>query len=106
VQQPPLLLTPADSGRTDFPMILKIEKVSRQGATVFVLSGRIAGDHLAELQQLLDTELDLTKVILDLKEIRLVEREAMKFLAGCQARGAQLQNCPGYVREWMHRENQ
>lgn len=85
-------------------MILKIEKVSRQDGAVFVLSGRITEDHLPELRQLLDAEPEMKKVILDLKEIRLVEREAMKFLAACQARGVLLQNCPGYIHEWIEKE--
>jgi hypothetical protein len=92
-------------GESVFPMILKIDKVSRQDATVFVLSGRITEDYLPELQLLLDAEPEKKKVTLDLKEIRLVEREAMKFLAACQARGVELLNCPGYVREWIVKEN-
>lgn len=85
-------------------MILKIEKLSRRDGTVFVLSGQIREDHLPELHQLLDAEREMRKVTLDLKEIRLVEREAMKFLAACEARGAELHNCPGYIREWIEKE--
>jgi hypothetical protein len=85
-------------------MILKIEKVSRQDATVFVLSGQIRADYLPDLQVLLDAEPEMKKVVFDLKEIRLVEREAMKFLAACEARGAGLQNCPGYIRRWIEKE--
>lgn len=87
-------------------MILKIEKVSGQDVTVFLLSGRMREDHLPELQNLLNAEPDMNKVVLDLSEVRLVEREAMKFLAACEARGAQLQSCPGYLREWMQKEKQ
>lgn len=86
-------------------MILKIDKVSRQDVTVFLLSGRMNEDHLPELELLLNAEPDINKVILDLKEIRLVEREAMKFLAACEVRGAHLHNCPDYIREWMQKES-
>jgi len=40
----------------------------------------------------------------DLKEINLVDREAARFLARCEAGGVKLENCPAYIREWMERE--
>jgi hypothetical protein len=33
--------------------------------------------------------------------VRLVDREAVRFLAACEARGIQLKHCPSYVREWI-----
>jgi hypothetical protein len=38
---------------------------------------------------------------LDLEEVKLVDREAVRFLAACEARGIQLRNCPSYIREWI-----
>jgi len=43
-------------------------------------------------------------VVLDLKDIKLVNRDAVKFLAHCEADGARLENCPAYIREWIARE--
>jgi len=43
-------------------------------------------------------------VVLDLKDIKLVNRDAVKFLAHCEADGARLKNCPAYIREWIARE--
>jgi predicted metal-binding protein len=83
-------------------MTLRIEKSTRQGFTVFALSGRIEQDQLEELKALLDT--DYRKIILDLRELRLADRDAVKFLRDCEKEGMKLENCPWYVREWMERE--
>ncbi len=65
------------------------------------LSGRIEGGHVPELQQLLETEEDAVRITLDLGEVRLVDREAVRFLASCEARGIKLKSCPSYIREWI-----
>ena len=83
-------------------MTLRIERSARQGFTVFALSGRITAEQVAELKGLFDT--DYRNIILDLRELRLVDRDAVKFLRGCEADGMKLENCPAYVREWMDRE--
>jgi hypothetical protein len=38
------------------------------------------------------------------REVRLADRDAVKFLKDCEARGMKLENCPEYVREWMESE--
>jgi predicted metal-binding protein len=83
-------------------MTLRIERSARQGFTVFTLSGRITAEQIAELKGLFDT--DYRNIILDLREVRLADRDAVKFLRGCEANGMKLENCPAYVREWMDRE--
>ena len=37
-------------------------------------------------------------------DVGLADRDAVKFLRDCEARGMNLENCPEYVREWMERE--
>jgi anti-anti-sigma regulatory factor len=83
-------------------MTLRIERGTRQGFTVFTLSGRMEAEHVAELKTLFDR--DYRNLILDLREVRLVDRDAVRFLRGCEADGMKLENCPAYVREWMDRE--
>jgi predicted metal-binding protein len=83
-------------------MTLRIERSARQEFTVFTLSGRINAEQIAELKGLFDTEYQ--NIILDLREVRLADRDAVKFLRGCEADGMKLENCPAYVREWMDRE--
>jgi len=43
-------------------------------------------------------------IVLDLQDVRLADRDAVKFLRDCEAHGMKLENCPEYVREWMERE--
>jgi predicted metal-binding protein len=83
-------------------MTFRIEKSARQRFTVFTLSGRMEAEQVAELKELLDG--DYRNIILDLRDMRLADREAVRFLRGCEAAGTKLENCPAYVREWMGRE--
>jgi hypothetical protein len=39
-----------------------------------------------------------------LGDLRLADRDAVRFLKDCEKDGMTLQNCPAYVREWMDRE--
>ena len=68
---------------------------------VFTLSGRIEQMHVPELQKLLEADADLGGIEFDLEEVRLVDRESVRFLATCEARGIKLKNCPSYIREWI-----
>ena len=84
-------------------MTLRIERSARQGITVFTLSGRMKAEEVAELKTLFDA--DYRTIVLDLQDVRLADRDAVKFLRDCEANGMKLENCPEYVREWMEREN-
>ena len=42
--------------------------------------------------------------LLDLKDVTLVDPDAVKFLARWEADGIKFENCPAYVREWIERE--
>jgi hypothetical protein len=90
-------------GQNNITMTLRIERSVRQGIMVFTLSGRITAEEVAELKALLDA--DYRKIVLDLRDVRLADRDAVKFLRDCEADGMTLENCPEYVREWMEREN-
>jgi predicted metal-binding protein len=59
-------------------------------------------EQVSELKEIFDT--DYRNIILDLREVRLADRDAVKFLRSCEANGMNLENCPAYVREWMERE--
>lgn len=68
---------------------------------VFTLSGRIEQMHVLELKKLLEADADLGAIEFDLEEVRLVDRESVRFLATCEASGIKLKNCPSYIREWI-----
>jgi hypothetical protein len=74
----------------------------RQGITVFTLSRHMKAEEVAELKALF--EADYRTMVLDLRDVRLADRNAVKFLRDCEADGMKLENCPAYVREWMGRE--
>ena len=74
----------------------------RQGIMVFTLSGRMMAEEVAELKALFDA--DYRAIVVDLQDVRLADRDAVKFLRDCEADGMKLENCPAYVREWMERE--
>ena len=83
-------------------MTLRIERSARDGFKVFALSGRISTEDVMGLKELFDT--DYRTIFLDLREVRLADRDSVKFLRDCEAHGMKLENCPVYVREWMDRE--
>ena len=83
-------------------MTLRIERSARQRFTVFTLSGRMEVGQVPELKQLFDG--DYQNIVLDLRDVRLADRDAVKFLRSCERDGMKLENCPAYVREWMERE--
>ena len=59
---------------------------------------------VSELQALLKSDLPDHNLVLDLKEVKLVDRDAVRFLAEIEAEGAKLRNCSAFVREWISRE--
>ena len=84
--------------------MLKIQRKSN-GRVLFTLSGRIEGEDIDELRRLLELEGAGTSIALDLKDVTLVDRDAVKFLTDCEADGIKLEKCPPYVREWIGRES-
>src|SRR2546428_14142678 len=85
-------------------MTFRIETAARGRFTVFILSGRIEKQAIAELERLFELQTDYRDIVLDLKDVSLVDREVMRFLARCEADGVKLDNCAPYIREWMERE--
>jgi len=76
--------------------------VSSENPVVLSISGWITGEHVDMLRGELERESD--GFALDLKNVLLVDREAVKLLALKEASGTELRNCPPYVREWVTRE--
>jgi predicted metal-binding protein len=85
-------------------MTFRIETVARGKLTVFVLSGRIENQAIAELRRLFELQANYRGIVLDLKDVGVIDRDALHFVAGCEADGVKLENCAPYIREWMERE--
>jgi hypothetical protein len=62
---------------------------------------RIEKPAIAELRRLFELQTDYRDIVLDLKEVGVVDRKVMRFLIGCEADGVKLENCTPYIREWM-----
>ena len=71
---------------------------------MFILSGRIEKAAIAELRRLFGLQTDFRNIVIDLKDVGVVDREVMRFFMSCEADGAKLEHCTPYIREWMERE--
>ncbi len=80
--------------------MLKIDRLGN-GRIVFTLSGRIEADDIEQLQKLLASEAPGKQLALDLRDVTLVNQDAVEFLARCEANSIMLENCPAYIRQWM-----
>jgi hypothetical protein len=80
--------------------MLKVQRTAT-GEVVFAVSGRLEADSLCELSTLLALESSMRAVTLELKDLDLVNRDAVDFLRACEGKGIELRNCPRYVRIWM-----
>jgi len=76
--------------------------VTGEDLVVLCISGRITGQHVDMLRALLEQE--GSEVAIDLKDVLLVDREAVKLLTLSEINGTELRNCPAYIREWVARE--
>ena len=85
-------------------MTFRIETEIRGRFTVFVLSGRIETPAIAELRSLFKLQTDGLHIVLDLKDVSLIDRDVLRFLVSCEADGVRLENCAPYIREWIERE--
>lgn len=84
---------------------LKIRRTIAQDV-VFTVSGQLAVDNVSELRQMIHAEGDPGIVVLDLADLVLASREAVRFLRECEAGGRiVLRNCPAYIRIWMANED-
>ena len=76
------------------------------GDVVFTVSGRLGAENLSELSAPLAAEPAGRTLVLDLKDVVLVDRDAVRFLRSQERSGVALRNCPPYIREWITREEQ
>ena len=70
---------------------------------VFRLSGRMDAENLVDLEALLNAESG-DEIILDLKDLTLVDLDVVRFLRHCETGSIELRNCPAYIRERLNGE--
>jgi hypothetical protein len=81
--------------------MLKIVKSANPDFILFTLSGHIDDEHTTELQVAFDGE--ALPIVLDLREVRRVDREVVADLARWNTNGIKFENCPAYLSEWIQR---
>jgi len=78
-----------------------VRLIDRDRLVLLHISGHLQEVYINMIEDLLTKETD--PVALDLEEVTLVDREAVRFLATLDARGVVLRNCPAFIREWMRK---
>jgi ABC-type transporter Mla MlaB component len=81
----------------------KILRGIRNESVILTLIGRIDGESLEELKRVIRLERD-QKLVLDLKDVTVVDQSAIRFLVRCEADNVTLENSPAYIREWIAAE--
>jgi len=76
--------------------------IGAEGLVVLFVSGQITEEHVESLRGALEQE--PCGFVIDLKNVLLVDGDAVNLLARSEAHGTELRNCPPYVREWVTRE--
>ncbi len=82
--------------------MLRITRAAN-GEVVFKLSGRMDAENIGELETLVRKEGDGRRIVLDLRDLTLVDQDAVSFLKRCEEDNITLKNCPTYIREWITR---
>ena len=84
--------------------MLRIQRSVESDLVVFKLTGRIQAEDLPGLLALLRSESPGHPTVMDLTGVKLVDRDAVLFLAFSEATRTTLRNCSAYIREWINQE--
>jgi hypothetical protein len=84
-------------------MTFRIDRLATEYGLVLYISGQLAAEDL----EVVRTALDQRWVIaIELAEVELANRDAVKLLAQAEAEGIELRSCPAYIREWITNERE
>jgi hypothetical protein len=72
--------------------MLKIQRATNK-QVVFTLSGQMDAENVAELKALIELEVRGRHIVLELRDLTLVDRDAAKFLERCETNSIKLENC-------------
>jgi hypothetical protein len=84
-------------------MTCRIDRLSTQHGLVLYISGRLAAEDLVVVRIALE---ERRVVAIELAEVDLVSREAVKLLGQAEADGIELRSCPAYIRDWITKERE
>src|SRR5262249_10892197 len=91
--------TPVAMSRLRGAAMFRMDRAEDREAVVFRISGRIRVDDIAEMEKAFRAERDA--IILDLRDVALVDRDVVTTLARWELRGIRFDHCPRYIREWI-----
>jgi hypothetical protein len=75
------------------------------GSSTLALAGTVGADAVPEIDRIIkDVRQARSRVVLDMGEVTLIDRAAVRFFARQQKRGVALVNCPGYIAHWISHE--
>jgi hypothetical protein len=83
-------------------MSCRIDRDADGDAPVLCISGRITKQDVETLRNVIEAEASAAAI--DLEDVDLVDRDAVKFLAQQELNGTVLRSCSPYIREWITRE--
>jgi hypothetical protein len=81
--------------------MLKILRSTKNASVILTLIGRLEGENLQELKRVIGLEARDHNLVLDLKDVTLVDQFAIRFLTRCEAEEVTLENSPAYIRDWI-----
>jgi hypothetical protein len=84
--------------------MLKILRSTKDESVILTLIGRIEGETLEELKRIMEPEANAHKLVLDMKDVTLLDQSAIRFLTRCEADSVILENCPAYICAWIAAE--
>lgn len=61
-------------------------------------------ENIPDLKEVLKSEAPGRSIVLDLRDVTLVNNDAVTFLRHCEAVGIALKNCPAFIREWITKQ--
>jgi hypothetical protein len=82
--------------------MIRIEKSEGRDLVMLTLSGRIQAEDLPELKRVMESY--SKPVVFNLTGVKLVDRDAVRFLADFETHHGRITSCPSYIREWIRRE--
>jgi hypothetical protein len=84
-------------------MTCRIDRLSTEHGLVLCNSGQLTAEDL----EVVRTALDPGRVVaVELAEVELANRDAVKLLAQAEVQGIELRSCPAYIREWITNERE
>jgi anti-anti-sigma regulatory factor len=80
--------------------MLRIRRTAN-GEVILIVSGRVNTENLCDLKGAIEAETGGLPIVLDLKDLTLVDGEAVQYLEACETDKIQFKNCPPYIRKWI-----